>query len=51
MPRRDGVWCVHGHRIVPRLAIRDGVMSIDTGAWKTGKLCAVLIGEGGVRPF
>lgn len=51
VPRRDGVWCVHGHRIVPRLAIRDGVMSIDTGAWKTGKLCAVLIGEGVVRPF
>ncbi len=50
-PRRDGVWCVHGHSIVPQLTIRDGVVSIDTGAWKTGNLTAVIIGDGRVRPF
>ena len=49
--RRDGVWCVHGHRIMRRLTIREGVVSIDTGAWKTGKLCAVLIGAGHIQPF
>ncbi|ARU01560.1 serine/threonine-protein phosphatase 2 [Yoonia vestfoldensis] len=49
--RRDGVWCVHGHRIMRRLTIREGVVSIDTGAWKTGKLCAVLIGAGHIKPF
>ncbi|WP_322891591.1 MULTISPECIES: metallophosphoesterase [unclassified Yoonia] len=51
VPRHDGVWCVHGHSIVPQLTIRDGVVSIDTGAWKTGNLTAVIIGDGRVRPF
>jgi serine/threonine protein phosphatase 1 len=51
VPRRDGVWCVHGHRIVPHLTIRDGVVSIDTGAWKTGELTAVIIGDGTIRAF
>ncbi|WP_322893924.1 MULTISPECIES: metallophosphoesterase [unclassified Yoonia] len=49
VPRADGVWCVHGHRIVPQLQVRDGVISIDTGAWKTGLLCAALIGDGDIR--
>ncbi|WP_019956585.1 metallophosphoesterase [Yoonia vestfoldensis] len=49
--RRDGIWCVHGHSIVPQLTIRNGVVSIDTGAWKTGNLTAVIIGDGRVRAF
>lgn len=51
VPRRDGVWCVHGHSIVAQLTVRDGVVSIDTGAWKTGTLTAVIIGNGGLGPF
>ena len=42
---------MHGHRIVPHLTIRDGVVSIDTGAWKTGELTAVIIGDGTIRAF
>jgi serine/threonine protein phosphatase 1 len=47
--RTDGIWCIHGHRIVPDVTIRDGVISIDTGAWQTGRLSAVLIGDGPLR--
>ena len=51
VPRGDGIWIVHGHRIVPDLTIREGVVAVDTGAWKTGRLCAVIIGDGQIRPF
>lgn len=49
VPRADGIWCVHGHRIVRRLTLRAGVISVDTGAWKTSQLCGALIGDGAVR--
>ena len=49
VPRADGVWCVHGHKMVRKLTVRDGVISVDTGAWHTGTLTAALIGDGKVR--
>jgi serine/threonine protein phosphatase 1 len=49
VPRNDGIWCVHGHKIVDRLIVRNGVISVDTGAWKTCRLTAVVIGDGPVR--
>ncbi len=51
VPRRDGIWCVHGHRIVDALTVQGGVISVDTGAWKTGKLTAIVIGDGQIRPL
>ncbi|RWR29891.1 serine/threonine protein phosphatase [Sinirhodobacter populi] len=43
VPRRDGLWIIHGHNIVGRPRSRDGVVSIDTGAWRGGGLTAALI--------
>ncbi|SDX87562.1 metallophosphoesterase family protein [Citreimonas salinaria] len=47
--RDDGVWVVHGHTIVERPEARDGRISIDTGAYVTGRLTAALIHEGNVE--
>jgi serine/threonine protein phosphatase 1 len=46
--RKDGQWVVHGHRIVRQMTISDGTIAVDTGAWATGRLTAVLIGDGRV---
>ncbi|SHF18508.1 serine/threonine protein phosphatase 1 [Ruegeria intermedia] len=48
-PRSDGMWVVHGHTIVPQPRIRNRVVSIDTGAFATGRLTAAEIGPGKVR--
>ncbi len=48
-PRHDGIWLVHGHSIVDAPAIGNGIISIDTGAYATGHLTAVLLGDGPVR--
>lgn len=48
-PRRDGLWVVHGHTIVSAPAMREGVISVDTGACYTGTLTAARIGPGGCR--
>lgn len=47
-PRRDGIWVVHGHTIVPAPSVRDGRIAIDTGAYVTGTLTAALIAGGRV---
>ena len=39
--RSDGLWVVHGHTIVDSPIVRDGRISIDTGAWKSGQLTAL----------
>ena len=44
--RRDGVWIVHGHTIVDAPGTMDGRIAIDTGAYATGRLTAVLIEQG-----
>jgi serine/threonine protein phosphatase 1 len=42
-PRKDGIWIVHGHTIVDQPTARNGVVSVDTGAFATGCLTAALI--------
>ncbi len=46
--RQDGVWVVHGHTIVDTAQAKDGRISIDTGAYATGKLTAALVEKGSV---
>lgn len=41
--RRDGVWVVHGHTIVPEPETCRGRVAIDTGAYATGRLTAARI--------
>jgi len=48
VPRADGLWIVHGHRVVPEAAMADGVISVDTGAYATGRLSAVVLNDAGV---
>ncbi|AJE45881.1 metallophosphoesterase [Celeribacter indicus] len=47
--RRDGVWIAHGHTIVDMPRERNGVISVDTGAYATGRLTAALIRAGAVE--
>lgn len=48
-PRRDGLWIVHGHVIVPAPRIRGQVVSIDTGAWATDCLTVAYVDSAGIR--
>lgn len=48
-PRKDGIWVVHGHRIVDDPVCANGIISIDTGAYATGRLTAALIEPGKVE--
>ncbi len=48
-PRKDGIWVVHGHTIVDQPLIRQGRISIDTGAYATGHLTAAVITDGQVH--
>ncbi|WP_299080429.1 metallophosphoesterase [uncultured Ruegeria sp.] len=48
-PRQDGQWVVHGHTIVDHARARNGIVSVDTGAFVTGRLTAAEIFKGGVR--
>jgi len=41
--RRDDVWVVHGHTLVPQPKMADGRIAIDTGAYATGRLCVARI--------
>lgn len=41
--RTDGVWVVHGHTIVDAPSAKNGRIAIDTGAYATGNLTAVLV--------
>ena len=47
--RRDGVWVIHGHTIVADPVVRGGRISIDTGAYATGRLTAVVVKMGDTR--
>lgn len=46
--RRDGLWVVHGHTIVDAPGTEGGRISIDTGAYATGRLTAATVAEGEV---
>ena len=50
-PRSDGVWVVHGHTIVDQAICDNGIISVDTGAYATGRLTAAGIGNGSVEFF
>jgi serine/threonine protein phosphatase 1 len=47
--RTDGIWVVHGHTIVESPKIKDGRISIDTGAYATGQLTAAIFCKDGVE--
>ncbi|MFT6651378.1 MAG: serine/threonine protein phosphatase 1 [Celeribacter sp.] len=47
--RTDGVWVVHGHTIVDMPQETNGVISIDTGAYATGRLTGAHILSGTVE--
>ncbi|WP_422077330.1 metallophosphoesterase [Vannielia sp.] len=42
-PRPDGTWIVHGHYIRETHEIHPGRIAIDTGAYATGQLTAVVL--------
>lgn len=48
-PRNDGFWIVHGHTIVDKPKMKDGRISIDTGAYATGQLTAAIFSKDGVE--
>lgn len=41
VPRKDGIWVVHGHTIVDEPVIQNGRVCIDTGAFRSGTLTAL----------
>jgi serine/threonine protein phosphatase 1 len=47
-PRSDGLWIVHGHRIVDAPRAENGVISVDTGASAICHLTAALIAPDGL---
>jgi len=47
-PRQDGVWVVHGHTIIDEPVAGESRISIDTGAFATGRLSTTKITSGGV---
>lgn len=51
LPRPDGRWIVHGHTIVNAPRARDGVISIDTGAYATGRLTLARVSPEGEVSF
>lgn len=46
VPRQDEIWVVHGHTIVKEAAPVQGRIPVDTGAYATGRLSAVLVESG-----
>jgi serine/threonine protein phosphatase 1 len=48
--RRDGQWVVHGHTVVQDITQHQGRISVDTGAYYTGRLSAVSISQAGISP-
>ncbi|MDA7963535.1 metallophosphoesterase [Ruegeria sp.] len=47
--RTDGQWVLHGHTITPAPRSENGVISIDTGAFATGRLTAAEVSPAGVQ--
>lgn len=47
--RKDGIWVVHGHRIVDEAAATAGRIAIDTGAYATDRLTVVHVDKGSYR--
>ncbi len=49
--RRDAAWVAHGHTVVDEPKLSDGIISVDTGAWQTGRLTACAIRPDGSNLF
>lgn len=47
--RTDGLWIVHGHFIVSEPLVTAGRISVDTGAYHSGRLTAVRLDSEGLR--
>ena len=47
-PRNDDTWVVHGHTIVDAPVAENGIISIDTGAYATGRLTVAHVSSDGV---
>ncbi|WP_090060951.1 metallophosphoesterase [Celeribacter neptunius] len=47
--RKDGIWVVRGHAITGLPNLHKRCISIDTGAYATGRLTVALIDEGDLR--
>ncbi|SIO16864.1 metallophosphoesterase [Vannielia litorea] len=45
-PRSDGLWIVHGHYVRDEPEVAPGRIAIDTGAFATGRLTAVVMSPG-----
>jgi serine/threonine protein phosphatase 1 len=45
--RHHGAVIVHGHTITPEIDIRHNRIGVDTGAYRTGRLSAVILGDDG----
>lgn len=41
-PRKDGLWVAHGHTVMRPAALRPGYAAIDTGAWFSNDLTALI---------
>lgn len=50
-PRNDGTWIAHGHIVVNKPRIKDGVISIDTGAVFSNRLTVAAITPDGSVSF
>ena len=48
-PRPDGWWVAHGHTIVDAAVVADGRISLDTGAFATGRLTGAVIAPEGIE--
>lgn len=44
-PRQDGIWMVHGHLATAAPVAAKGRISINTDAWRTGRLTAAMFGS------
>ncbi len=42
-PRSDGIWVAHGHVIVDAPVMEQGHIAVDTGAYATGRLTALVL--------
>ena len=48
VPRQDGLWVIHGHTVVADPRVEGGRISVDLGAYYSGRLCAAAVAPGGV---
>lgn len=51
MPRTDDIWVAHGHVVRDAPKLDEGRISLDTGAWMTGRLSCVAIQPDGSHVF